>query len=59
MNTVSPEEVGFSSTRLGRIGPVMQRYVDENKLAGIISMVVRGGKVAHLEKFGGDGYRSG
>ena len=52
MNTVSPEEVGFSSARLSRIGPVMQRYVDENKLAGIITMAARGGKVAHLEKFG-------
>ena len=52
MNTVTPEEAGFSSTRLSRIGPVMQRYVDENKLAGIISMVARHGKIAHLEKVG-------
>jgi len=37
MNIVSPESVGFSSARLGRINTVMQRYVDERKLAGMVT----------------------
>jgi len=52
MNTIAPEEVGFSASRLSRIGAWMQSYIDQNKLAGTIAMVVRCGKVAYLERFG-------
>ncbi len=52
MNTIIAEEVGFSSSRLGRIGEVMQRYVNQGKLAGIITLVARDGKVVHLERLG-------
>ena len=52
MNTVTPEEVGLSAERLGRIGKLMQDYVDQNKLPGLIAMVARRGKVAYLERFG-------
>ena len=52
MNTIKPEEAGFSSRRLGRIGEVMQGYVDQHKLAGLITLVARYGKVVHLERFG-------
>ncbi len=50
--TASPEEVGLSSERLKRIGAVMQSYVDQGKLAGLITMVARRGKVVHFERFG-------
>jgi len=50
--TNRPEDAGMSSERLNRIGPVMQRYVDENKLPGMITMVARHGKVVHFEKYG-------
>ncbi|MCZ6679929.1 MAG: serine hydrolase [Candidatus Poribacteria bacterium] len=50
--TATPEDVGLSSTRLQRISPVMQRYVDDGKLAGVMTMVARRGKVVHFEKFG-------
>jgi hypothetical protein len=52
MNTVTPEEVGLSSERLEHLRAVMQSYVDEGKLAGLISLVARRGKVAHLECYG-------
>jgi len=52
MDTVAPEEVGFSASRLDRIDAVMQRYVDQGKLAGIITHVARHGKLAHLGRFG-------
>lgn len=48
----TPEEVGLSSARLERIAPVMQSYVEENKLAGLMTMVARRGKVVHFERFG-------
>lgn len=50
--TDKPENMGMSSERLGRIKPAMQRYIDENKLPGIITMVARHGKVVHFEKYG-------
>jgi len=52
MNTVIPEKIGLSASRLSRIGTVMQGYVDENKLAGLITFVARYGKVVHFECFG-------
>ncbi len=47
-----PEKAGMASERLDRIKQVMQRYVDENKLPGMITMVARHGKVVHFEKYG-------
>lgn len=52
LSTAKPEKVGMSSERLDRIKPVMQSYVDQNKLPGLITMVARRGKIVHLEKFG-------
>jgi CubicO group peptidase (beta-lactamase class C family) len=52
VNPISPESVGFSSERLGRIGTVMQRYVAEPKIAGIIATVARRGQTVYREKFG-------
>jgi CubicO group peptidase (beta-lactamase class C family) len=52
MNTITPEEVGFSASRLGRIGTVMQGYVDQNKLPGVIAVVARGGNIVYRERFG-------
>ena len=52
MNAVTPEEVGFSASRLSRIGAWMQGYIDQNKLAGTIAVVARRGQVAYLERFG-------
>ena len=52
MHIVEPEGLGFSSQRLARINTAMQRYVDEKKLAGIVTLIARCGKVVHFEKFG-------
>ena len=46
------QDLGFSPERLERIGAVMQRYVDEGKLAGMVTLVARRGAVAHFEKCG-------
>jgi len=47
-----PESVGMSSERLARIQPLMKRYVDEGKLAGIITVVARKGRIVHFETVG-------
>src|SRR5258708_24165678 len=46
------EKVALSSTRLQRISKVMQNYVEQNKLAGLITMLARRGEVVHFECFG-------
>lgn len=50
--TAAPEEVGLSSERLQRINTVMQDYVDQQKLAGLTTVVARRGKVVHFEHYG-------
>lgn len=47
-----PESVGMSSERLERIKPFMQQYVDDRKLAGIITVIARRGKIVHFERVG-------
>jgi CubicO group peptidase (beta-lactamase class C family) len=48
----SPEEAGFSSQRLQRINKVMQQYVEDGKIAGMVTLVARKGKIVHHEAFG-------
>jgi CubicO group peptidase (beta-lactamase class C family) len=48
----TPESVGLSSERLQRLRAGMQRYVDEGRVAGLVSYVSRAGRVVHHEAFG-------
>ena len=50
--TVKPEEVGLSSARLDRICGHFQRYIDDGKLAGTLTLVARHGEVAFFEPQG-------
>ncbi|MEM7111737.1 MAG: serine hydrolase domain-containing protein [Chloroflexota bacterium] len=47
MNLTKPEEVGFCSTRLGRITETMQRYIDDGQTAGFVTLVARNGRLVH------------
>ena len=47
-----PEDVGMSTSRLQRIAPVMQGYVDNGKIPCALTMIAREGKLVHFEKFG-------
>ena len=47
-----PELVGLSAARLARIGEAMKRSVDEGRLAGVVTLVARDGRVVHLEAYG-------
>ena len=48
----SPEDVGFSSARLDRIGAPIQKSIDDGRLAGAVSLVARHGKIAYFKAFG-------
>ena len=47
-----PEDVGMSTSRLERIAPVMQGYVDNGRIPCALTMIAREGKLVHFEKFG-------
>ena len=48
----APEEVDISTEHLERIRPVMQGYVDDGRMAGILTVVARRGKIVHFETVG-------
>jgi CubicO group peptidase (beta-lactamase class C family) len=52
MERKAVEKLGFSVERLARIKVKMQQYIDEGKIAGIVTLVARRGEIAHFEKFG-------
>ena len=47
-----PEEVGISSERLNNVTKAMQRYIDRNELAGVVTLISRKGKIVHFESQG-------
>jgi CubicO group peptidase (beta-lactamase class C family) len=47
-----PEKVGISSAGLIRIDSVMRRYVNENKLPGMITMIARKGNLVNFKEYG-------
>ena len=48
----SPEAVGLSTERLGRITTVMRDAVRDKRAAGTVTLVLRDGQVAYLEAAG-------
>ena len=48
----TPESVGISGDTLALAGEKMQAYIDNGKLAGISTMVMKNGKVVYNEYFG-------
>ena len=49
---VAPESVGLSSARLERPRAVMREYVEQRRVAGVVALVARNGRVAFYEAFG-------
>jgi CubicO group peptidase (beta-lactamase class C family) len=47
-----PAVVGLSAERLERLDAGMQRMVDEGKLAGVVTMLARNGKIAFVDSVG-------
>jgi CubicO group peptidase (beta-lactamase class C family) len=50
--TAKPENVGMSSDRLTRLNDGMKSLVDQGRLAGVVTMVARHGKVIEFEATG-------
>jgi CubicO group peptidase (beta-lactamase class C family) len=48
----TPASVGVSAERLNRLSATLQQYVDEKRSAGVVTIVLRQGKVVHFEAFG-------
>ena len=49
---VEPEAVGLSTERLSRLDKVMEAYVEQQKIAGGVTLIARHGKIAHLGSYG-------
>lgn len=52
LSSAKPESVGLSSERLERISTVVQRDIDNKRIAGAVTLVVRHGKVAFFKAQG-------
>ena len=52
LEIVAPEVVGMDSTRLDRVTQAMQGFVDEGRLAGVVTMAARDNKIVHFESVG-------
>jgi CubicO group peptidase (beta-lactamase class C family) len=48
----TPASVGVSAERLNRLSSTLQQYVDQGRSPGMVTIVVRQGKVVYLEAFG-------
>ena len=48
----SPEDVGLSTERLGRIGEAMERHIEAGNITGGVTLVARRGRIAHFEAHG-------
>jgi CubicO group peptidase (beta-lactamase class C family) len=48
----TPSSVGISGERLNRLSSTLQQYVDQGRTAGLVTIVVRQGKVVQIEAFG-------
>jgi CubicO group peptidase (beta-lactamase class C family) len=44
--------LGFSVARLARLDTALQRYVDDNQVAGVVALVLRDGQTAYERAFG-------
>lgn len=52
MQTIPPEEAGFSSERLARIPQAMHNFVERGDLAGTLTVLARHGQVVHCATSG-------
>jgi CubicO group peptidase (beta-lactamase class C family) len=48
----APEVVGLSTTRLARLGAVMQGEVERGRVPGAVALIARRGRIAYFESFG-------
>ena len=59
LTKVDPGEVGVSAKRLERLTAGMQGMVDDGRLAGVVTLMARGGKLVHVHVAGVQDIESG
>lgn len=59
MTPVSPESVGFSAQRLENLHKIMQQAVDQKRIAGIVTILARHGKIVDYRTYGVSDMASG
>ena len=47
-----PSDVGLSAERLGRLSRVMQEYIDQGRIPGMVTLISREGCIAYFRAFG-------
>ncbi len=52
LRMADPESVGMSSERFERLDAAMQRYIDADMVAGMVTLVARKGEIVHLKAQG-------
>ena len=52
IQSAKPEDLGFSSDRLGRIHETVQRHIDAHDISGAVTIVARRGRVAYFAAHG-------
>jgi CubicO group peptidase (beta-lactamase class C family) len=57
--SMKPESLGFSSERLERLHAAMQQEVDQKRLAGVVTLLSRHGKVVEFRAYGKKDLTSG
>ena len=50
--TADPQSLGFSSERLARIGPAIQREIENGQYPGAVMLVARKGRIVYFESVG-------
>ena len=50
--SASPEDLGFSSERLARIGPAIKGEIEKGQYPGAVILVARKGKLVYFDSFG-------
>jgi CubicO group peptidase (beta-lactamase class C family) len=50
--TADPQSLGFSSERLARIGPAIQREIETGQYPGAVMLVARNGRIVYFESVG-------
>lgn len=50
--TANPQSLGFAPEGLKALDAAMHGHVDQQKLAGVVTLVARKGRIAHLDAYG-------
>jgi CubicO group peptidase (beta-lactamase class C family) len=48
----APEEIGFSSMRLARLGAVMRDEIERGRVPGAVALIARRGRIGFFDSFG-------